>query len=423
MLCVAIGCGDDLQGDLRQGGDATIADRTRDAFSTPIPGLAPEISAGHDRGRNVFRFVWAPPQLGRLFNHSSCSACHGGGGRGISSLERGVLGSQALVRVSLAEGTPSEPGGNVAVPDLGEQLQDHATVGLPEVFLTLVWDETSTTYGDGDVEPMRVPRVNVSSPNGGAVPAMLTSYRQGPAVFGLGLLDAVADDTLLSLEDPDDHDGDGISGRVNFVWDRERGEMRVGRFGHKATAADLRHQTAGAFANDLGLTNDLHPEPAGAGDVTSAQLADTVEFVSTLAVPAAGPRDPRALIGSGLFDRFGCAACHTRTLDTGEHDIAALSHQRIHPYTDLLLHDLGGSLSDGRPDHAATGAEWRTPALWGIGLTSEVQDGTTYLHDGRARSLAEAILWHGGEAESAREAFRTARKADRAALIRFLETL
>jgi CxxC motif-containing protein (DUF1111 family) len=158
-------------------------------------------------------------------------------------------------------------------------------------------------------------------------------------------------------------------------------------------------------------------------DVNDDQLDQVSFMVSTIAVPAAAPRNSDALRGRTLFTQFQCASCHIPTLETGDHRIPQLANQTIHPYTDMLLHDVGDLLSDARPDHLATGTEWRTAPLWGIGVTQTVQAGTTFLHDGRARTLEEAILWHGGEAEGSQQAFRTAQKSDRDSLIRFLETL
>jgi CxxC motif-containing protein (DUF1111 family) len=422
IACAA--CGDNLEGEDRQGGATTVDDRTREAFNHPAPNLDAEQRQLHQFGRGPFNFLWAPPQLGRLFNHNACLACHPGNGRGLSEIDRGPFGSQALVRISLTSGTPDEPGGNVSAPGFGQQLQDHATVGLPEVFIELVWRETVVYYADGEAQPMRDPFVTVMQPNGTPMPAGIAlSYRQAPAVFGAGLLEAIPDDTLRALEDPDDADGDGISGRVNLVWDPQAGATRIGRFGHKASVADVLQQTAGAFVNDIGLSNLLHPEDDGMRDLSDDQLAHTTFFVATLAVPAAAPRSAAAELGRVLFDDFACSGCHLPTVVTGDHPIPQLAHQRIHPYTDLLLHDVGDLLTDGRSDFAATGVEWRTPPLWGLGLVQVVQPGSGFLHDGRARTLAEAILWHGGEAAAAGEAFRTAPRSDRDALIAFLETL
>ncbi|MBA3393426.1 MAG: thiol oxidoreductase [Deltaproteobacteria bacterium] len=418
-------CGDNLADDeLRQGGARTVDDRTREAFTHPLPGLEDGQLERHRLGRGPFGFQWMAPQLGPLFNHDACVACHAGNGRGLSQIGPSVFGSQSLIRVSLASGTPSVPGGPVPVPEYGTQLQDHAVLGLPEVRVTLTWIDRNTQYGDGEPVTLREPRIVVTRPDGSALPPFDMSYRQAPPVFGLGLLEAVADDTLRALADPDDADGDGISGRVNEVWDEVARATRIGRFGHKASVATLVEQTAGAFVNDMGLTNRMFPEGDGMTDVSGMQLDQTIFFTATLAVPAAAPRDGAAVRGRGLFDDFGCASCHTPTLVTGDsHPIPQLRGQTIHPYTDLLLHDVGDDLTDARRDFLAEGVEWRTPPLWGLGLTMVVEPEATFLHDGRARTVAEAILWHGGEAEAAREAFRLATRRDREALIAFLATL
>jgi CxxC motif-containing protein (DUF1111 family) len=197
----------------------------------------------------------------------------------------------------------------------------------------------------------------------------------------------------------------------------------VGRFGWKSNTSTLRVQVAAAFASDMGLTSKVFEDPEGDRDVSDEQFDDTVFFASTIAVPVAAPRNGDAWRGRMLFDDFGCASCHVPTHVTGDHELDAVAQQRIHPYTDLLLHDMGDRLTDARPDFLAEGVEWRTPPLWGIGLTKHVAREATFMHDGRARTLVEAILWHGGEGDAAREAFRMASAADRNALIAFLDTL
>ena len=432
-LAIAVGllaaCGDngDPRDESRQGGDTTVDDRTSEAFSHPAANL-PSGGNGFTLGRSTFEFHWPVPVLGPLFSSDGCADCHGGNGRGLSQIGNGALASQALIRISLVDGAagaaPEVPGGDPPVPGLGLQLQDHATGGLPEVIVAQAWLEHPEAYGDGEVAMLREPRLDVQRPDGSHLgPDVRMSFRQGPAVIGLGLLEAVPDDALLGLADPDDADGDGISGRVNVVWDTERGATAIGRFGHKATVPTLRQQVAAAFDGDIGLSNPLHPEPGDRLDIGDIQLDQTQYFVSLIAVPAAAPRNAAAQDGRRRFDEFGCAACHVPTLETGDHVIPQLAHQVIHPYTDLLLHDVGDGLTDARRDFTAAGVEWRTPPLWGLGLAQLVQPGTGFLHDGRARTLAEAILWHGGEANAAREAFRLAPKQQRAALIGFLETL
>jgi CxxC motif-containing protein (DUF1111 family) len=423
-LCL-VACGDNATDDeLRQGGDQTVDDRSALAFTHPLPTLSVEEGEQHRMGRAPFAFEWVPPQLGPLFNHNACIACHAGNGRGLSQIGPSVFGSQALIRVSLDAGEPGVPGGPIPVPGFGTQLQDHAVAGLPEVRASVAWIDRAITYGDGETVILREPRVTVTRPSGEPLSPFNKSYRQAQVVFGLGLLDAVDLATIEALADPDDLDGDGISGRINIVWDAITQAPHAGRFGHKANVATLAEQVAGAFANDIGLTNAMFPEPDGMTDVSRMQLEQATFFVSTLAVPAAAERDTTATRGRALFDELGCARCHVPTLVTGtSHPVAHLHAQTIHPYTDLLLHDVGDDLTDARVDFLALGVEWRTPPLWGIGLAKLVAPDATFLHDGRARDLAEAILWHGGEALAAREAFRTAIKRDRDALVAFLATL
>jgi CxxC motif-containing protein (DUF1111 family) len=429
-LVLVAACGDNDRAEDVQGGTTTVDDRTAGAFLHPAANLTQDERAEFQAGTGPFAFHWEIPLLGPLYNNDSCFGCHGSNGRGRSQI--GADGattdingpqSEALVRVSLPSGTPDSPGGPVAVPGYGLQLQDHATVGLPEVFVTLSWQEMPGTYGDGTPFSLRAPQLSIVS-NDGPIPAdALYSYRIAPPLIGLGLLEAIDEATIDALADPDDLDHDGISGHPNHVWDAEAQVTALGRFGWKANAPDLHVQAAGAAANDMGLSSYVFPDPNNERDVQDAQLDNIAFMVSTIAVPRAAPRDAAASHGRALFDQLTCSSCHVPTLETGTHPIAELAHQTIHPYTDLLLHDMGEGLADHRPDFEATGSEWRTPALWGIGLAQVIRDTTTFLHDGRARTLEEAILWHDGEALTAREAFRTASQADRDALIAFLNTL
>lgn len=427
-LLLLAACGDNLAGDpeLLQGGDSTVFDRTRDALTHPLPSLDADQLDRHNLGRGPFRFQWTPPQLGRLFNHDACVACHALNGRGESQIGPDVFGSQALIRVSNATGEPAVPGGQAPVPGFGLQLQDHATFGLPEVRVELTWIEVGEVFGDGEPYTLREPRIALMQANGQPMPAGISiSYRQAPPLIGLGLLDAIDDATIEALADPDDADGDGISGKVQYAWDEQSRSTKLGRFGHKASVPRLVEQVAGAFANDMGLSNLIFPEEGSpTRDVNDDQLVDTAFHVATLAVPAAAPRSIEAERGRELFDEFGCAKCHVPKHVTGTFsEIPQFHGQTIFPYTDLLLHDVGDRLTDTRDDFLATGLEWRTPPLWGIGLAQVVLPTATFMHDGRARTLGEAVLWHGGEAQASREAFRLAPRRDRDALVAFLETL
>jgi CxxC motif-containing protein (DUF1111 family) len=260
-------------------------------------------------------------------------------------------------------------------------------------------------------------------------------------MIGLGLLEAIPKADILAREDPDDSDGDGISGRANII------AGQLGRFGLKATQATLRHQSAQAFAADMGLSTDLHPTPWG--DCTAAQPAcltaphgqepghrDGLEvdrtsldlviyYARNLGVPTRpAVDDPETLRGKAIFHALNCSGCHTPKHVTARlPDQPEQSFQLIWPYTDLLLHDMGPALADGLPEGMATGSEWRTPPLWGLGLTRQVSPNAGFLHDGRARTILEAILWHGGEAEAQRNAVITLAPEDRAALLTFLESL
>ncbi len=427
MLCLLAACGDNVDGTDLLGGDATIFDRSESAFTHPMPTLDAEQLDFHNLGRGPFRFTWTPPQLGPLFNHASCVGCHVNNGRGLPELQRGVFGSPALIRISLPDGSgePEVPGGPVPVPGFGLQLQDHATFDLPEVSVTLNWIEIEDFLADGTVVMRRRPELAIARPNGDPFPTgVLTSLREAPALVGVGLLEAIPEASLLERADPDDADGDGISGRANYAWDEEAQTTRIGRFGRKATVPRVALQIAGAFIADMGLTNLIFPDDDGiTRDVNDDMLKNVVFHVSTLGVPAAAERDSVAERGRVVFHEFGCISCHVPDQQTGDHEIRQLANQTIHPYTDLLLHDMGEELADNRPDFLATGSEWRTAALWGLGLAPIVQPGVGYLHDGRARTLTEAILWHGGEAISRREAFRNASQGDRDALLAFLATL
>lgn len=436
-----------LAPDPLSGGATTVFDASVNAFGQPAANLPSTELPDFFTGNALFNRNWvtAPSSttgsdgLGPIFNAASCSACHFKDGRGRPPATPDDAFESLLVRLSV----PGEDAiaGTVAEPRYGRQLGHRAILGVaPEGAPRLDYDEHPGTYGDGTAYSLRAPRLTIDDlAYGPLAPDVQTSVRVAQAIFGLGLIAALDETTVLARTDPDDTDGDGISGRANLVWDLRRGAPVLGRFGWKANAPTIEQQGAGAFLGDIGITSPLFLDQdctavetacasapdGGTPEVDQLKLDLVTFYVTLLAVPARRALDDAAARrGEALFAAAGCGSCHVSTLVTGElPDFPAVSHQTIHPYTDVLLHDMGPGLADGRSDFLASGSEWRTPPLWGGGLLATVNDHTLLLHDGRARGFAEAILWHGGEGEAAREAFRTMAADDRAALVRFLESL
>ena len=428
------------------GGETTVRNRTSRAYEQPAPNMSEDWLELHLEGDRAFDAVFVTPPatvnpgLGPLFNNASCTGCHIKDGRGMP--EKGQL----LVRVSNPresnEDLSSETtlvlqehyhpeaavslGNAPAVPGIGTQIQDQGVYGsAPEAQVQIQWQEHPGTYEDGTTYILRSPVLQIIRTDGQPLSAeVMTSARIPSPVFGLGLLEAIPEATVLELADPGDRNQDGISGRPNYVWDVTKQTEVLGRFGWKANNPDLLQQTASAYVNDMGVTSPLFPETDGSSEIDADTLKAATVYVQTLAVPSRTLlNDPQVQQGEQLFAEANCATCHVSTLRTGNHEISALANQTIHAYTDLLLHDLGTGLADHRPDFQATGTEWRTSPLWGIGLTHTVLPYSGYLHDGRARTLAEAILWHGGEAEASATAFKAMSDGDRTALLRFLGSL
>ena len=435
------------------GGETTVFDRTSHGLEQPAPNLTEAELALHTEGDDNFEavFVSAPAPvnagLGPTFNNSSCTACHLRDGRGMP-----VKGN-LLLQVSMPMGHPvahsqpiaaggtnkqtssifeSHPEASVTlgrrppVPGIGTQIQDQAIAGYqPKATVEISWQKQAGKYGDGTAYELRSPQFKITLPDGKLPPAeMLISPRVPPPVTGRGLLEAIPEQTILALADPKDKNKDGISGHPNHVWDVRKKALVLGRFGLKANHPNLLQQNATAYVNDMGVTNPLFPEKDGSSDIDAETLRLTTFYTRTIGVPARTlVDDPEVQHGEKLFAQANCAACHVAELRTGNHEIKAIANQTIHPYTDMLLHDMGAGLADGRPDFEASGTEWRTPPLWGLGLSQAVLPRSGYLHDGRARTTAEAILWHGGEAEASKEVFRVMAKGDREALLRFLNSL
>ena len=434
-------------GDPLSGGQTTVFNATIAAFGQPARNLPLDSRTDFFVGNALFNRSWvtAPSStegsdgLGPVFNARSCSSCHFRDGRGRPPIEPDESFVGLLFRLSIPGETAN--GGPLSDPAYGGQLNQQAVLGVPaEGRATATYTEMPGMYGDGDPYSLRAPSYDfVDLAFGPLDNEIRVSPRTAPFIFGLGLLEALDDETIVARADPDDRDGDGISGRPNRVWDLRREAAVLGRFGWKANQPTIEQQTAGAFRDDMGLTSTLFPAqncppvqseclaaPTGGDPEVDQRKIDVVTFYTRfLAVPARRDVDnPDVRRGEEVFDRIGCTDCHTATLVTGAvPEAPELSGQRIHPYSDLLLHDMGPDLADERPDFEADGREWRTPPLWGVGLIATVNRHTLLLHDGRARGFAEAILWHGGEAEPAATAFRTLPRDERAALLRFLESL
>jgi CxxC motif-containing protein (DUF1111 family) len=444
---MAVGCdADSATHDVTRvlsGGEGTVFDASPLAFSLPLATLTAAEREDFVVGNNFFSDSWviAPSStsardgLGPTFNARACATCHFRDGRGRTPSPGEPLAT-SLVRVSVVDAL----GRASAHPLYGDQLQTRAIPGVPaEASVTIATEERPGAYGDGTPYTLVAVHVVVTDLAFGPLgDEARLSLRVAPAVFGLGLLEAVPEDTLRALADPDDRDGDGVSGRAVEVDDLASGHRALGRFGWKAGQPTVRQQSAAAFLGDMGITSSVFPEEncppiqracleayrTRDPDASDEVLTAITAYGRTLAVPARRDvDDPWVRRGERLFSDLGCAACHMPTLRTGPARPMALAYQVIHPYTDLLVHDMGDELADHRPEGGATGREWRTPPLWGLGLVRTVSGHEQLLHDGRARGAAEAILWHGGEATSAREAFRNASAADRAALLRFLSSL
>jgi CxxC motif-containing protein (DUF1111 family) len=429
------------------GGDGTRPLANEDAFTFQTPNSPKRHQRPFSFGNRLFNTNWveAPGSvkafdgLGPMFNRVSCSGCHTKDGRGRPPENSQESMDSMLLRISIPGKGPN--GGVMPHPTYGDQISERAILHVePEGRAEISYAELPGTYGDGEKFSLRQPRYAISDLKYGDLGNdIMISPRVAPAMIGLGLLQSVPDETLFALADPDDADGDGISGRPNEVWDSLAGKKSLGRFGWKANQPNLRQQNAGAAAGDIGIATSMadgqnctaaQPDCAkaingGAPEMSDEFLDKLTLYTMTIAVPAQRKaNDPAVKRGETLFRTMGCASCHMPTLQTKSVEyFPELANQTFHPFTDLLLHDMGEGLADNRPDFEATGREWRTPPLWGLGLIPIINKHDLLLHDGRARGVAEAILWHGGEAEKSREAFRNAAKSERDALIAFLNSL
>lgn len=363
--------------------------------------------------------------LGPRFNHESCAGCHLGDGKGRVGFSPTSQFSQMIIKVALRGLQPD--GAAREVPGIGGQLQDKTRSALDTYKIRLRWSEVRGYFPDGEEYSLRKPALSFRIPRLSASQQrrVVHSLRMAPSLIGMGLLEAVPAETIIAASDPDDLNRDGVSGRVSYVPNRITGLVDIGRFGFRATHPTVIQQTAAAFFNDMGMTNALFSIAGNSQEVSDEDLDETTKYLQYAGVIKARNQDsPNVIRGRRMFEQVGCAKCHTMTLRTGASAVPEVANQTFHPFTDLLLHDMGPELADRRPEFSASGREWRTTPLWGLGILDQLNDEKVrYLHDGRARTLQEAILWHGGEGRRSRDAFKKLSKRDRQALIQFLKSL
>jgi CxxC motif-containing protein (DUF1111 family) len=412
-----------------------------EAFSRPIAGMDEDFLRAFRQGGALFRQAWVigPSQdqseitgLGPLYNRLSCIACHVKNGRGPAPDPENGIARAMVVRLGVAGRDAN--GGPLPHPAYGAQLNPEGNPGVTGEGRAIVeFNAIETRLSGGETVSLRRPRLSFRDLAYGPLgEATRISLRNAPPVFGLGLLEAVSDEEITSYAA-----GQG-RGRPNHVYDIAAGRTALGRFGLKANQPTLRQQIANAFAEDIGVSSSLFPEPnctfaekecrAAAGreiELSDARLDASLAYMRGLAAPVRrNAGDPRVARGEALFRDIGCAACHRETMRLGDVAFAPwLNGTDIHPYSDLLLHDMGEGLADEREDFEAGPRDWRTPPLWGLGLAGRYGTPANFLHDGRARTVMEAVLWHAGEAEAAMQAFRGLTKAEREALLAFLESL
>ncbi|WP_223445977.1 di-heme oxidoredictase family protein [Pseudomonas sp. BF-R-19] len=444
-------------GEARSGGSATVRKTDQNAFSMPSANLPPSRRVDFSVGNSFFRSPWviapstttARDGLGPLFNTNACQGCHIKDGRGHPPTPDDVNAVSMLVRLSIPDAPAYakviEQLGVVPEPVYGGQFQDMSVPGVtPEGKVRVDYTAVLVRFKDGTEVELRKPSLNITQLGYGPMhPDTRFSARVAPPMIGLGLLEAIPDEAILANAEAQAKANNGISGQPNRVWDDVQQKTVLGRFGWKAGQPNLNQQNVHAFSGDMGLTTSLRPfddctdaqtackqAPSGNGPNGEPEVSDNILrlvlfYSRNLAVPAR--RDvsaPEVLAGKTLFYQAGCQSCHTPKYTTAANAAEPeLANQVIRPYSDLLLHDMGDGLADNRSEFQASGRQWRTPPLWGIGLTQAVSGHTQFLHDGRARNLLEAVLWHGGEATAAQQQVLSFNAEQRAALLAFLNSL
>ena len=444
-------------GEARSGGAATVRKTDQNAFSLPSANLPPSRRVDFSVGNSFFRSPWviapstttARDGLGPLFNTNACQNCHIKDGRGHPPTPDAANAVSMLVRLSIPDAPEFakliEQIGVVPEPVYGGQFQDMAVPGVvPEGKVRVEYTPVPVRFKDGTEVELRKPVLQFTQLGYGPMhPDTRFSARVAPPMIGLGLLEAIPQEAILANAAAQAKANNGINGRPNQVWDDAQQKTVMGRFGWKAGQPNLNQQNVHAFSGDMGLTTSLRPfddctdaqtackqAPNGNGPDGEPEVSDNILrlvlfYSRNLAVPARrGVNDPEVLAGKNLFFQAGCQSCHTPKYTTAANAAEPeLANQVIRPYSDLLLHDMGDGLADHRTEFQASGRDWRTPPLWGIGLTQAVSGHTQFLHDGRARNLLEAVLWHGGEAQQAQQQVLSFNAEQRAALLAFLNSL
>ncbi|UOE99887.1 di-heme oxidoredictase family protein [Bdellovibrio reynosensis] len=472
---------------VKTGGDTTVffKGESAQAFRNPAANLTEEEIELHLKGDALFESNFSDDTsrseygLGPVYNNTNCAACHAKDGRG--QLPVVPFGKEwvqlkqnesIFLRISIEDGlnhpknAATNWGAPIPVPGFSDQLFHLGSMGartdFPGAGQAQVWmknEKSAFTYPDGEVVQLRKPVFKITGAYDeyfdsvtGQMRSRLyekdvkTSPRMGTLMIGLGLLEAIKESDILALAARDLSD-EGVYGKVNWVLDIKKlmsndpYPVSMGRFGLKNNTPSVFHQSLGALRGDIGVTNYAFPQESIAGTPlfeqfkkntnypgkleTADEVGDGLVFYSqTLAIPSRrNVTEAEVIRGAGLFAQVNCTTCHQPSFVTGPHEIKAFSNQKIYPYTDMLLHDMGDGLADGRQDFDANGRQWKTRPLWGIGHTQTVNPRAGFLHDGRARTIEEAILWHGGEAEHSKGKFVNLPKADRTALIQFIRSL
>ena len=446
------------------GGVGTIFTENKNAYSLPLKNLKPENRIDFFVGNSLFRRIWVPPSevsiakdgLGPFFNSNSCDGCHINDGRGHPPNESWP--NDDAVSLVLALSIPPQDDfqrilldqlkiKSIPDPNYGSQLSDFAITGVkPEGNVMIEYEYFPILFDNGEIINLRKPIYSISNLNYGNLhPEINISARIAQPLIGLGLIESIKLDDILAYEDPDDLDGDGISGKANRLFDSKENRVLIGRFGWKASQPSLLSQTFDATYNDMGLSSTYtskmsncteiqkecqklingNSETYDGVEVSNEQLDLMVFYQRHLSPPGRrNINNPNVLAGKKIFFNSGCNSCHVQKYTTKKTAKSlALSDQLIWPYSDFLLHDMGDELGDNLNEYMATGNEWRTPPLWGIGLAKNVNGQINLLHDGRAKSILEAILWHGGEAKKSQQKVLNLSKVEVDQLIEFIESL